>query len=61
MINSIYLANHCVQHGARYRGGGDVLKKDAREARFVTSSDTSPASGCRPLARLVAMNFATFL
>ena len=45
-----------VQRGARHRGGGDVFKKDAREARTVIISDTSPALGCGPSARSVALN-----
>ena len=56
MINFIYLANDWVQHGARYRGGGDVFEKDAREARTVIISDTSPALGWGPSARSVALN-----
>ena len=42
MITFIYEAHDWVQHGARYRGGGDVFKKNAREARIVTIPDTSP-------------------
>ena len=57
MITFIYLANDWVQHGARYRGGGDVLKKNAREARSVTLSHTSPALWLGPSARSVAVNF----
>ena len=45
MITFVYSATDWVQRGARYRGGGDVKKKNAREARSVTLSDTSPALG----------------
>ena len=46
-----------VQHGARYRGGGDVLKKNAREARIVTIPDISPTLGWGPSARFMPVNF----
>ena len=59
MINFIYLANDWVRYGARYRGGGDVFKKNAREARSVTIPDTSPALGWGPSARSVAAQSLT--
>ena len=48
-----------VQHGARYRGGGDVLKRNAREARSVTIPDTSPVLGWGPSARFMPVNFVS--
>ena len=46
-------------HSARYLGGGDVLKKNAHEARSVTISDASPASGWGPSARSMPVNFVS--
>ena len=49
MITFVCWANDWVQHGARYRGGGDVLKK----------SDTSPTLGWSPSARFMPVNFVS--